>query len=113
VKFAAAMSAGLEPGAFRRDKCANEIVLVSARASNGVMRASSKLVPSFTEARVNQFLGFRSQMSHLPAISDTRAPAILGTRAFPLRSRTMRTTLGSRSTVRIVLVVLDGSPKFD
>ena len=37
-------------------------------------------VPNFTEARVNQFLGFRSQMSHLPTISDTRAPAILGTR---------------------------------
>ena len=37
------------------------------------------LVPNFTEARVNQFLGFRSQMSHLPTISDTRASAILGT----------------------------------
>jgi hypothetical protein len=42
---------------------------------NGIGR----LVPNFTEARVNQFLGFRSQMSHLPTISDTRAPAILGT----------------------------------
>jgi hypothetical protein len=42
-----------------------------------------KLVPNFTEARVNQFLGFRSQMSHLPTISDTRAPTILGTRLLP------------------------------
>ncbi len=27
------------------------------------------LVPYFTEARVSQFLGFRSQMNHLPSIS--------------------------------------------
>jgi hypothetical protein len=51
----------------------------------GVPRFSClMLVPNFTEARVKQFLGFRSQMSHLPTISDTRAPAILGTR--PIRS---------------------------
>jgi len=43
------------------------------------MLKGNDLVPNFTEARVNQFLGFRSQMSHLPTISDTRAPAILGT----------------------------------
>ncbi len=29
----------------------------------------SHLVPYFTEARVSQFLGFRSQMNHLPSIS--------------------------------------------
>ena len=46
---------------------------------SNAFEATGDLVPNFTEARVNQFLGFRSQMSHLPTISDTRAPAILGT----------------------------------
>ncbi len=30
---------------------------------------AGRLVPYFTEARVSQFLGFRSQMNHLPSIS--------------------------------------------
>ena len=32
-------------------------------------QALSKLVPDFAEARVSQFLEFRSQMGHLPSIS--------------------------------------------
>ncbi len=31
--------------------------------------AAEKLVPDFAEARVSQFLEFRSQMGHLPSIS--------------------------------------------
>jgi pyruvate/2-oxoglutarate dehydrogenase complex dihydrolipoamide acyltransferase (E2) component len=42
---------------------------IGAPASSSEPVHPPKLVPNFTEARVNQLLGFRSQMSHLPSIS--------------------------------------------
>ncbi len=37
--------------------------------AGAVASGYAPLVPYFTEARVSQFLGFRSQMNHLPSIS--------------------------------------------
>jgi len=59
-----------------RDRATPEATFNSAGSWCGL---PSNLVPHFTEARVSQFLGFWSQMSHLPSLVAARAPAILGT----------------------------------